>query len=205
MLKLNDFATIEAARTHPEVVGRMVSPDMVISMLTEHDSALTLEDLAKTNPKAAGFWLALNGGAVTEYNVITGSYVGMKHQALLAYLVSQRAVTQEFMNALIVYANPTVYPHARKTELDFQLAHDTIKRVALDQNKYEHGRVFMKTNADCEAHTPQIYKLVKYLDNTEEYIRVAGFRTVEKAGPYRIECANLQNLYVDNAYGVITA
>lgn len=140
-MSLLDFATIEQARTHSIVVGRMVSPDMVISMLTEHDSALTLEDLAKTNPKAAGFWLALNGGAVTEYNVITGvaGSTGMKHQALLTYLVSVIAITQAFKDAVIAYGNPITYPYANATQEDFDEAHDAGEVVALMSHIGQHN------------------------------------------------------------------
>jgi hypothetical protein len=137
-MSLSDFTTLELAQAHSLVVGRMVSPDMVISMLTEHDSALTLEELAKTNAKAAGFWLALNGGAVTEYNVLTGSPIGMKHQALLTYLVSVNAVTQAFKNAVVAYGNKITYPYADATEADFDEANDTGETIVLPQNNSQH-------------------------------------------------------------------
>jgi hypothetical protein len=129
-MPISDFETLELALAHSEVKGRMTSPDMMVSLLTEHDSTLTLLEIAKTDTKASGFLLALNG-AVTEYNLITGSVVGDKHQLLLTYLVSINAVTQEFKDALIVYANPVTYPHANATQEDFDEAHDPGEVIAL--------------------------------------------------------------------------
>jgi hypothetical protein len=204
-MNLEDFDTLKLAQDNPVIVGRMTSPDMVVSLLTEHDSALMLLDKAKTDPKAAGFLLALNG-AVTEYNAITGKIgsVGMKHQSLLAWLVHIEAVTQSFMTALIAYANPTVYPHANKTELDFQLAKGTIERVKVTKD-FERGECVIITTADCEPHTPQIYERVTYANGEVKDVRIAGFRTVEKEGTYRTHCRDVNNLWIDNAYGVITA
>ena len=202
-MNLEDFDTLKLAQDNPVIVGRMTSPDMVVSLLTEHDSTLMLLDKAKTDPKAAGFLLALNG-AVTSYNVITGHPIGDKQQLLLAWLVNIEAVTQNFMTGLISYANPTVYPHTNKTELDFQLAKGTIERVKVTQ-PFERGECVIITTADCEPHTPQIYERVTYANNEIKDIRIAGFRTVEKAGTYRAHCRDVNNLWIDNAYGVITA
>jgi hypothetical protein len=202
-MNLEDFDTLKLAQDNPVIVGRMTSPDMVVSLLTEHDSTLMLLDKAKTDPKAAGFLLALNG-AVTAYNVITGHPIGDKQQLLLAWLVNIEAVTQNFMTGLISYANPTVYPHTNKTELDFQLAKGTIERVKVTKD-FERGECVIITTADCEPHTPQIYERVTYANGEVKDVRIAGFRTVEKEGTYRAHCNNVNNLWIDNAYGVITA
>jgi hypothetical protein len=137
-VSLLDFTTLELAQSHSLIVGRMVSPDIVISLLTEHDSALTLQELAKTNAKAAGFWLALNGGAVTEYNVLAGSPIGMKHQALLTYLVSVNAVTEAFKDAAIAYGNTLTYPYADVTQEDFDEANDVGETIALASLNVQH-------------------------------------------------------------------
>jgi hypothetical protein len=201
-MALSDFETLELARDYAEIVGRMTSPDMVVSLLTEHDSTLTLQDLAKANTKAAGFLLALNG-AVTEYNLITGHAIGDKQQLLLAYLVAINAVTEAFKTAIIEYANPTVYPYANKTELDFQLAKGTIERKLISL-PFENGKCIIVTTEDCEPHTPQIYRKFVYSNGKVEYTRIAGFKTVEKADLYDTHCQYFSELYVDDAYGVIS-
>jgi hypothetical protein len=136
-MSLSDFATLALAHDHPETKGRMTSPDMVVSLLTENDSVITLQDKAKTDAKAAGFLLALNG-AVTEYNLITGHAIGDKQQLLLTYLVYIRAVTPEFKNAIILYANPVTYPHATATQTDFDEANDAGETLGLNQNNSQH-------------------------------------------------------------------
>ena len=128
----------------------------------------------------------------------------MKHQLLLTYLKAVGAVTEDFRQAVIAYANPTVYPNANKTLLDFKIAKGTIERKKITL-KFENGKCSIRTTADCEAHTPQIYQKVMYSNGDIEFNRVAGFRTVEKADLYRIPCPELPNLYVDDAYGVIAS
>jgi hypothetical protein len=139
-MSLSNFATLAEAHPFPVVKGRMTSPDMVVSLLTEHDSVISLQDKAKTDAKAAGFLLALNG-AVTEYNSITGKAgsVGMKHQALLTYLVEISAVTQDFKDAIILYANPVTYPHSTATQEDFDEANDAGEVIALPSVLGQHS------------------------------------------------------------------
>jgi hypothetical protein len=139
-MSLSNFLSLEAANIYTLVKGRMTSPDMVVSLLTEHDSTIILQEAAKTNMKAAGFLLALNG-AVTEYNLITGEAgsVGMKQQLLLAYLVSVGAVTQKFKDAIISYANPVTYPHATATQEDFDEANDAGEVIALPSVMGQHS------------------------------------------------------------------
>ena len=205
-MSIYDFPTLKAWQEHPEVIGRMISPDMVISMLTEHDSALTLEELAKTDTKAAGFWLALKGGAVTEYNVINGvdGSVGMKHQLLLTYLKAVGAVTEGFRQALIAYANPTVYPNASKTEHEFQIVKNTVKLVPVTSNK---GYVVIELGADVQQHNPRLIGR-KINPRTNKIIeeRINNFYNVAEAGKYDcavpLEWANAK-LFVDDVYSVI--
>jgi hypothetical protein len=136
-MSLSNFTTLELAHSYAETRGRMTSPDMVVSFLTEHDSTLTLLDLAKTDIKTSGFLLALNG-AVTQYNLITGNIIGDKHQLLLSYLVSIGAVTQEFKESIILHANPVIYPYAIATQEDFDEAHDAGELITLNQNNTQH-------------------------------------------------------------------
>jgi hypothetical protein len=197
-MSLSDFATLALAHDYPETKGRMTSPDMVVSLLTEHDSVISLQNKAKTDTKAAGFLLALNG-AVTEYNLITGiaGSVGMKHQMLLTYLVYIEAVTQEFKDAIIFYANPVTYPHATATQADFAKAKGTIVYAQVTPMK---GWLKITTTADCEAHRPQIYAEIQGMKR-----RVAGFDVVSVAGDYLSQVPReYATLFVDNAYSVIS-
>jgi hypothetical protein len=149
-VSLRDFTTLALAHDHPETKGRMTSPDMVVSLLTENDSVITLQDKAKTDAKAAGFLLALNG-AVTEYNLITGHAIGDKQQLLLTYLVYIGAVTPEFKNAIILYANPVTYPHATATQEDFDEAHDSGEIIVLPSVLGQHS---IRVNTTVQPRVP---------------------------------------------------
>ena len=137
MMLLSDFETLEDAKLHTEVNGRMASPDIVISLLTQHDSVISLKLKAETDDKAAGFLLALSG-SVTDFNVMTGHTVGDAQQLLLAYLVYIDAVTQAFKDAIIAYANPVTYPFLNATQAEFDDANDIGETLPLSANLGQH-------------------------------------------------------------------
>ena len=116
-----DFTDYTSLITYEEDKERMTSPDMVVSILTETDSVILLQEAAKTDTKAAGFLLALNG-SVSEFNVMSSHAVGIKQQALLSYLVSVNAITETCRLALISYANYKHKPFSKYTQLQFNQA-----------------------------------------------------------------------------------
>lgn len=122
MKQLNEFDTLEDARAYEYNQERMISPDMMLAMLSQYDSVLTLQEAAKTNHKAAGFLLALQG-SVTAYNLMNGHPLGMAQQANLNQFVAGGVVTQGFADAAINYANNNItYPYANKTLVEFNNA-----------------------------------------------------------------------------------
>jgi hypothetical protein len=127
---------------------------------------------------------------------------GRGNLAAAETMVDTGLMRESQKSELLGLAIKTTYPNAKSTEQDFEIAKGTIVRKLVSL-PFENGKCIIKTNADCEAHTPQIYKYFKYADGTEEYTRIAGFRTVQKAGTYRAPCQYFSELYVDNAYGVI--
>lgn len=194
-MTLSDFETLASAKVYQQAQGRMVSPDMVISLLTQHDSVISLKLKAETDDKAAGFLLALSG-SVTDFNVMTGHPVGDAQQLLLTYLVAIGAVTQSFKDTIIAYASPIIYPFINATEQDFKKAKGTI---TYKQVTPINGWLKITTNADCEAHNPQIYAEIQGIKR-----RVAGFSNVSLAGDYLAEVPKQYGtLFVDDAYQVI--
>lgn len=127
MKALNEFATLAEAQAYTYTNEKMASPDMVLSLLTQHDSVISLQNGATTDDKAAGFLLALQG-SVTEFNVMNSHPVGQAQQQLLDYMVSQGFVTVEFKNALIGYANVSVQPYQNTTQQEF----DDAKEIEID-------------------------------------------------------------------------
>jgi hypothetical protein len=127
---------------------------------------------------------------------------GQGNLAAAETMVDTGLITESQKSELLGLAIKTTHPNANATEQDFQIAKGTITRKLVSL-PFEHGKCIIKTNSDCEAHTPQIYKKLTYNDGSEEFVRIAGFRTVQKAGTYRAACPYFSELYVDNAYGVI--
>lgn len=194
-MNLKDFATLQAAKDHTAPLERMISHDMIVSFLTKNDCITSLQ--TSVNEKARGFYLAVLSG-VQEFNLMNSSeFVGRPQQQLLAYLVSVGAVNQSFAGDCINYANSTYRPFKDSTEHDFQLVKGTITRKAVAQVD---GILTINTTADCENHNPQVYQ---YIASADFYKRVAGFRGVGVAGKYQIEVPRVNNLFVDNAYGVV--
>jgi hypothetical protein len=195
---LKDFATLADARNHTEPHERMLSPDMVINFLTVYNSLDIL--LASTDEKAKGLVFALQSG-VTEFNLMSSHPVGQLQQQLIGYLVQINAITVECFNACVGYANTTRKPYANETKQNFDIAKGAIERKSVTVEK---GFCTITTTADCEKHNPQVYRKVTFNDGSFEYVRVAGFRDVELAKTYRIQCPSFPELYVDNAYGVVS-
>ena len=198
---LKDFATLADARNHTEPHERMLSPDMVINFLTVYNSLDML--LASTDEKAKGLVFALQSG-VTEFNLMNShpNGIGRIQQQLIGYLVSIGALTQECFNACVGYANTTQKPYKSITKQDFNNAKGII---SLKPVTVEQGFCTIVLSADAEEkHNPQVYRKVTFNDGSFEYVRVAGFRDVELAKTYRIQCPSFPDLYVDDAYGVVS-
>ena len=124
----NPTATLSDVQALTLSVERMITPDMAVSILTETDSVLLLQESAKTDPKAAGFLLALNG-SVTEFNVMNSHSVGVKQQLLLTYLVAVNAITENCKLALISYANYDEQIFKNTTQSQFNSIKGLFKEV----------------------------------------------------------------------------
>ena len=122
MKSLADFATLQDAKIYTEKAKQMLTPDIVVSVLTANDSVLSLEEKALTDDKAAGFLLALRG-SVSGFNLMAGTTIGDKQQQLLNYLVLINAVNQDCANELIYIANDVESkPFENATLLQFNQA-----------------------------------------------------------------------------------
>jgi hypothetical protein len=201
-----DFATLKKAREYEVPFERMMSPDMVINFLTVYNSLDML--LNSTDEKARGLVFALQAG-VTEFNLMNSppKGIGRVQQQLIQYLASIKALTPECVAACIAYANTTRRPWKDSTKNDFEADKGIINRKPVT---VEQGYCKLVLTADAEeVHNPQIYKRITFSDGNFEDVRVAGFRNVHKVKtelekPYRVECRAYANMYVDDAYGVVS-
>lgn len=121
MKPLDSFETLTEAQSYSYVNERMISPDMIVSMLTKNDSVISLTNGALTDDKAAGFILALKG-SVTEFNLMNSHPVGQGQQQLLSYLESQGYVSAGFKADAIAYANLEIFPYQSTTQEEFDEA-----------------------------------------------------------------------------------
>jgi len=101
------------------LTGRMVSQDMVISLLIRYNSFLSLK--GSTSEIAQGFWHAISSG-VKEFNLMHGHPVGEAQKSLLNNLLAEGAVTLEFKDAVISYANYSTKKYNNLTEVDVKIA-----------------------------------------------------------------------------------
>ncbi|AYA64315.1 hypothetical protein [Alteromonas sp. RKMC-009] len=193
MTPLNAFDSLEDAKAYSAPKEILITPDMVIAFLTEHNSVTSLQE--STDEKARGFLMAISSGGI-EFNLMDSHAVGQKQQAILTYLVSIDAVTQGFADACMSYANQTWQPYADTTEYQFMKAKGTcpVKEVFPSN-----GWLKIEVTEECEAHAPQIYATIQGVKT-----RVAGFSTIGLAGPYLARVPSQYGvLEVDDAYGVI--
>lgn len=147
MKQLNEFETIEDAKAYQYNQERMISPDMMLALLSQHDSVLTLQEAAKTNHKAAGFLLALQG-SVTAYNLMNSHPLGMAQQANLNQFAIDGVVTQAFADAAINYANDNItYPYANKTLVEFNNAKKIHTQIKVEG--YQRGKNLKITLIDA--------------------------------------------------------
>jgi len=193
-MQLKDFDTLDSAKAYLAPVERMISHDMIISLLTQNNCITSLQTSA--DEKARGFYLAVLSG-VREFNLMNSHPVGQAQQALLTHLVNVKAANQDFADACIAYANSTRRPFKGSTKHDFEVAKGVVNRVEITPSN---GFLTINTTKDCEEHNPQIY--IKVGDT---FVRKAGFRNVESKGQYVAEVPrNFTSFWVDNSYGAVS-
>lgn len=153
MLVLSDFESLEDAQAYEYADSRMVSPDIVVSLLSEHNSVISLKMMADSDNVAAGFLLALTG-SVSEFNIITGTELGDKQQLSLAYLNQIGAVTDEFVEAAIYYANNLISkPYESSTLEQFNQAKGTYTDVLVTDYAGQDLKVTIDSDIDCTLTT----------------------------------------------------
>jgi len=196
-MKLEDFETLQDAHAYTETQGRLISPDMMLSFITGFGLIGPLIDAPATD-LAKSVKAAMTFGS--EFNLITGH-----PQTIIALangLVAQGTVPQNFIDALVAYANPTVYQFLTSTEYDFQFDKGTYTLLPLIKTGTS---VVINVTTTCELHNPAVFGLNPL---TDKYEKVTAFMRVRAVGKYE---AKLQptllhwNYFVADAYGVIEA
>jgi hypothetical protein len=188
-------------------VGQLISPDMMLSFLTEFNHVDVLDTILE-NPSTlvTREAKALRKGLVfgTEFNLMTGHPASIL--AKLTQLKDDGGVGQSFVDYCIYYANdlspkrwPTITLH------DIKVGRGTCPKVALTALN---GYAVIETNADCENHSPRLLATIvspRTLNSQTKLVNT--FIDVAIAGKYEVKVPaeyNGQTLSVENAYGVIS-
>ena len=209
MLKLEDFETLALAQAYEFTNDKKrIGSGQARGYLIRNGlwSILRAMQANLNNPLSslADGTIITASDANSHFGLDPSKADGIGNLQSVGVFVSQGVFTQDQADGFLNLAISIENIYANKTELDFQLAKGTITRVKVTQ-PFERGKCVIITTADCEPHTPQIYERVTYANGDIEDVRIAGFRTVGKADRYDAHCNNVNNLWIDNAYGVITA
>jgi hypothetical protein len=209
MLKLEDFETLALAQAYEftndkKRIGSGQARGYLIRKGLWSILRAMQADLNNPLSSLADGTIITASDANSHFGLDPSKADGIGNLQSVGVFVSEGVFTQEQADKFLNLAISIENVYANKTLLDFKIAKGTIERVKVTQ-LFERGECVIITTADCEAHTPQIYERVRRANGKIEDIRIAGFRTVEKEGTYRTHCRDVNNLWIDNAYGVITA
>jgi hypothetical protein len=203
-MNLSDFSTLAEAKVYATITGKLIHRDSLNGWLGQAGIYKRMKAIAAdtSNPFCDVLDAFLDS---VEYNFIAGKTTGDAHIALLDSLIANEPTIGPQLAALrpvvLSRANVVSYPFENATRHAFEVAKGITNKTAVI---VEQGYCTIQTTADCVAHRPQIYKEVTFVNGDVEYIRVAGFNTVELAGLYRVQCPSFPNMYIDNTYSVIT-
>jgi hypothetical protein len=211
-MRLQDFETLALAKAHEVVTYRKISGNQasqffgiygVLDALESNVNNATLTNVLPNTPTSVGALCRTvlrtidNDGFASDPLTVDGAV----NRIASARLVDAGIYSEEVAGLFWAMGKDVSKPFINSTKNDFDLAKGTIARKSVTVEK---GFCTIVTTADCEKHSPQVYRKVTFADGTFEYVRVAGFRDVELAGTYRIQCPTFPDMYVDDAYGVVS-
>jgi hypothetical protein len=212
-MKAQDYATLALAKLYyvdsyikisPGIASQFFGVTGMLDALEANISNTTLVQLTADLPQTTVGALCrtvLLSAKTTGFTCEPGTTEGDLNAAGAAVLVAQGIFIQSLVNAFFAKALVRTFPFINMTEHQFKFANKTLTYLPI---VVEEGLARISVNQTCETHNPQIHRLITFADNTTTYKRVAGFINVGGIGPYECDCPNLPNLFVDDAYGVIS-
>jgi hypothetical protein len=200
-MRLQDFDTLAQAQAYVTTQPKLIHRDSMNSLLASAGLYVGLKAIAQDT--ASPFQNLISAFLdSTDYNFMIGNSTGDSQIAALDSIISAGgdlgAAMSSIRPLILGMANPTYRPFELSNKHDFDLAKGTITRKPVTQTD---GILTITTTADCETHNPQVYQ---YIESADFYKRVAGFRGVGVAGKHQIEVPRVSNLFVDDAYGVVS-
>jgi len=214
-MQLHDFNTLAEAQAHIEINPELIHRDTMNGILGLGGVYSAMKKIAFTEGHPAqnamdAFMDSLEFNFKNGEPGSTGEVQKTAFDNLIAAnitvdmagtVVQVSAVLNALKPVILAKANPTTTPFLNRTQHDFDLAKGTISRT---QVTVEQGFCTITTSADAPRHNPQIYRRITFTNGSFEFVRVAGFRDVEAANTYRVQCPNFPDLWVDDAYNLVS-
>lgn len=199
MKQLHEFETLQSAREHVEVQGKMIHRNSMNAWLAAAGKYRRLKEIASDSSHPLG-----DGAAAfldsDEYNLIQSSGTGQNVIQLMQSLIQSEGNDSAFQGVLdkaIHSANKEYKPYENVSEYEWKKSRgETIKTKQVTPIN---GWLKIALTQDVEAHRPQVYAEVQ---GTMQ--RVTGFGVVEKSGDYLAQVPRGYSvLYVDDYYKAI--
>jgi len=118
MTKLKDFETLELAQAYEEPKTRLISPDMMTSILVATKTLNYFK--ASAGEVQGGVILAITAGS--EFNFIVGHPIGDSHLEALDAIIDELPALTVLKATVIGYCNSTTKPYANTTLNEFNAA-----------------------------------------------------------------------------------
>jgi hypothetical protein len=213
-MSAENFNTLQEYREYAQWIESLIHRDTFNGYLASVNVYSAMKKIASTEGHPAQNSMDAFMDSV-EFNFMQNSPTGILQIAAYESLVAANIsiemngvsvpvsqILGQLKPVVLSRANTLYFPNEKATKQDFEIGHGTINRKSVTVEK---GFCTIVLIADAEEkHNPQVYRKVTFVDESIEYIRVAGFRDVQLAKTYRIQCPSFPDLYVDNAYGVVS-
>lgn len=202
-MKLGDFETLSAARTHTESRGVILNANDMGVIFDKHPGNLSALEAIESTDESVRVFLTLfrSGGGRFDFrkNEVEDSAEtdGDRLSNKMNSLVEAGTLTLGFATAVFNAANVTVKPFENVSEYDWRKARG--EDIDTKQVVPANGWIKITLTQDVEAHRPQVYALVQ---NARQHVTTFG--VVSKAGNYLAQVPRqYAELLVDNFYGAI--
>lgn len=202
-MKLGDFETLSAARTHTESRGVILNANDMGVIFDKHPGNLSALEAIESTDESVRVFLTLfrSGGGRFDFRKNEAEDSPEtdcdRLSSKINSLVEAGTLTLGFATAVFNAANVTVKPFEKVSEYEWRKA----RGESIDKKEVAHGQGYLDilTTSDVEAHRPTVYALI-----AGKYRHITSLPEITKAGNYSCQVPRKDmKLYVDNFYGVI--
>lgn len=202
-MKLGDFETLSAARTHTESRGVILNANDMGVIFDKHPGNLSALEAIESTDESVRVFLTLfrSGGGRFDFrkNEAEDSPEtdGDRLSSKMNSLVEAGTFTLGFATAVFNAANVTVKPFENVSEYDWRKARGEV--IPTKPVTPVDGYIKITLSQQVEPHRPQVYVDIQGVKQ-----RIKGFVLVDKAGDYLAQVPRgYASFYVDDAYGVM--